>query len=70
MHGKLPQAEIGRDVRNVLLQTPGLSTELKQKILRHKPTTIAQAQLIPGMTPAAIALLILLARKPELGYQL
>ena len=55
---------------NVLLQTPGLSTELKQKILRHKPTTIAQAQLIPGMTPAAIALLILLARKPELGYQL
>lgn len=37
---------------------PGLSTELKQKLIKHKPTTIAQATLIPGMTPAAISLLI------------
>lgn len=42
---------------------PGISTELKQKIARHKPATIAQATLIPGMTPAAISLLILLARQ-------
>lgn len=45
---------------------PGISIELKQKLIRHKPATIAQAGLIPGITPAAIALLILLARKPEL----
>lgn len=41
---------------------PGISTELKQKIARHQPATIAGATLIPGMTPAAISLLILLAR--------
>ena len=46
-----------------ILQVPGISTELKQKLLRHKPATIAQATLISGMTPAAISLLILLARK-------
>ncbi|MBI2344518.1 tRNA uridine-5-carboxymethylaminomethyl(34) synthesis enzyme MnmG [Candidatus Dependentiae bacterium] len=51
----------------VIINAPGLSTEIKQKIQRHKPTTIAQATLISGMTPAAISLLILLARKPELG---
>lgn len=37
---------------------PGLSTELKQKLIKHAPKTIAQAMLIPGMTPAAISLLI------------
>lgn len=37
---------------------PGLSKELQEKLLRHKPATIAQAALIPGMTPAAISLLI------------
>lgn len=51
----------------VITNAPGLSTEIKQKIQRHKPATIAQATLISGMTPAAISLLILLARKPELG---
>ena len=50
----------------LIMSSPGISTELKQKLIRHKPETIAQAQLIPGITPAAIALLILLARKPEL----
>jgi tRNA uridine 5-carboxymethylaminomethyl modification enzyme len=42
---------------------PGLSKELAQKLTRHRPLTIAQACLIPGMTPAAISLLILQARK-------
>ncbi len=36
----------------------GLSIELQQKLTRHKPATIAQASLIPGMTPAALSLLI------------
>jgi tRNA uridine 5-carboxymethylaminomethyl modification enzyme len=37
---------------------PGLSRELTQKLTKVKPATIAQAQLITGMTPAAISLLI------------
>jgi tRNA uridine 5-carboxymethylaminomethyl modification enzyme len=37
---------------------PGLSKELQQKLSKHKPGTIAHAALIPGMTPAAISLLI------------
>lgn len=41
---------------------PGLSVELQQKLTRVNPQTIAQAALIPGMTPAAIALLIFKSR--------
>lgn len=37
---------------------PGLSKELQQKLIKYKPTTIADVELIPGMTPAAITLLI------------
>ncbi len=36
----------------------GLSKELQEKLNRHNPQNIAQASLIPGMTPAAISLLI------------
>lgn len=43
-------------------QLPGLSNELQQKLIKHKPNTIAQASLIPGMTPAAISLLIFRTR--------
>jgi tRNA uridine 5-carboxymethylaminomethyl modification enzyme len=39
-------------------EIPGLSKELQQKLTKHKPQTIAHAALIPGMTPAAISLLI------------
>jgi len=42
---------------------PGLSIELQQKLSRHKPKTIAQAALIPGITPAAISLLIFKTRE-------
>lgn len=41
---------------------PGLSKELQEKLNKHKPATIAQAILIPGMTPAAISLLIFKCR--------
>lgn len=37
----------------------GLSMELRHKCIKHAPQTIAQASLIPGMTPAALSLLIL-----------
>lgn len=42
---------------------PGLSKELQLKLTTHKPATIAQASLIPGMTPAALSLLIIKARR-------
>ncbi len=42
---------------------PGLSKELQEKILTCKPATIADAALIPGMTPAAISLLIFKIRE-------
>jgi len=40
----------------------GLSKELQEKLKKHQPTTIAAASLIPGMTPAALSLLIFKAR--------
>lgn len=36
----------------------GLSTEVQQKLQRVRPETVGQAQRIPGMTPAAISLLL------------
>lgn len=42
---------------------PGLSKELQEKLIKHKPATIAQALLIPGMTPAAVSLLIFKCRQ-------
>jgi len=36
---------------------PGLSTEVRQKLERVRPATLAQASRIPGVTPAAIAVL-------------
>jgi tRNA uridine 5-carboxymethylaminomethyl modification enzyme len=36
---------------------PGLSTEVVQRLLQVRPATIGQATRIPGVTPAAIAVL-------------
>jgi len=37
---------------------PGLSNELKQKLAARQPRSIAEAQRIDGMTPAALAIII------------
>jgi tRNA uridine 5-carboxymethylaminomethyl modification enzyme len=42
---------------------PGLSNEIRQKIVRHRPGTLAQASRIDGMTPAALMLLLAHIRK-------
>ena len=42
---------------------PGLSTEVKQKLNLHKPTTVGQASRISGITPAAISLLLIHLKK-------
>lgn len=42
---------------------PGLSAELRQKLETAKPATIAQAQAIEGMTPAAATLLLAIIRR-------
>jgi tRNA uridine 5-carboxymethylaminomethyl modification enzyme len=36
---------------------PGLSNEVRQKLGRVRPDTLGQAGRIPGVTPAAIAIL-------------
>jgi tRNA uridine 5-carboxymethylaminomethyl modification enzyme len=36
----------------------GLSREVVETLLRHRPTTIAEAERLPGVTPAAIAILV------------
>ncbi|MCK5263746.1 MAG: tRNA uridine-5-carboxymethylaminomethyl(34) synthesis enzyme MnmG, partial [Gammaproteobacteria bacterium] len=41
----------------------GLSTEISQKLRDHRPETIGQAGRIPGMTPAAISLLMVHLKK-------
>jgi len=42
--------------------TPGLSNELRQKLARIRPRTLAAAERIEGMTPAAIAIILSRAR--------
>ena len=42
---------------------PGLSRELAEKLTEVAPATLAQASRIPGMTPAALSLLLVHARK-------
>jgi tRNA uridine 5-carboxymethylaminomethyl modification enzyme len=37
---------------------PGLSTELRQKLEKHRPASLGQAARLDGMTPAALMLLL------------
>ncbi|WP_045856393.1 tRNA uridine-5-carboxymethylaminomethyl(34) synthesis enzyme MnmG [Teredinibacter purpureus] len=45
------------------MSVEGLSNELKQKLSEFRPDTIARASRIPGITPAAISLLLIYLKK-------
>jgi tRNA uridine 5-carboxymethylaminomethyl modification enzyme len=47
-------------------RVPGLSHEVRQKLAQQRPTTLGQAARIPGLTPAAISILLIhLKRRHE-----
>jgi tRNA uridine 5-carboxymethylaminomethyl modification enzyme len=48
-------------------QVRGLSAEVREKFRRHRPQTLGQAARIPGVTPAAISLLLVHIKKGGLA---
>lgn len=66
------QDEIVRQRRHEELQLPadmdygrvaGLSSEVKEKLASHRPATLGQAGRVPGVTPAAVSLLLVHLKK-------
>jgi tRNA uridine 5-carboxymethylaminomethyl modification enzyme len=45
----------------------GLSNEVRQRLAEHRPATLGQAARIPGITPAAVSLLLVHLKRRELG---
>jgi tRNA uridine 5-carboxymethylaminomethyl modification enzyme len=43
----------------------GLSNELKQKLMKARPASLAKAARIPGITPAAVSLLLIYLKKHQ-----
>jgi tRNA uridine 5-carboxymethylaminomethyl modification enzyme len=48
---------------------PGLSNEVKEKLIKHKPKTIGRASKIEGVTPAAVNLILIQIKKKEILKQ-
>ncbi len=66
------QDEIDRHIRNEESKIPenfnydkvmGLSAEVRQKLIKAKPATVGMASRLPGVTPAAISLLLVYMKK-------
>lgn len=49
---------------------PGLSKEIQLKLGNNRPETLGQASRIPGVTPAAISLLLIYLKKRSAGRKL
>ena len=47
----------------------GLSNEVKEKLIKHKPETIGRASKIEGVTPAAVNLILIQIKKKEILKQ-
>ncbi|MBI1424026.1 MAG: tRNA uridine-5-carboxymethylaminomethyl(34) synthesis enzyme MnmG [Gammaproteobacteria bacterium] len=47
-------------------QVTGLSAEVREKLIRIKPETVGQAARIPGVTPAAISIILVHLKKRKL----
>ena len=47
------------------MKVVGLSNEVKQKLSEARPQTIARASRLPGVTPAAISLLLVHLKKTK-----
>ena len=43
----------------------GLSAEVQQKLAAARPQTVGQASRVPGVTPAAISLLLVWLKRHE-----
>ena len=70
------EEEIQRQLRNEQTALPedldyagitGLSSEVRQKLSAARPATIGQAGRLPGITPAAVSLLLIHLKKRELA---
>lgn len=68
------QQEVSRQLRQENTALPeqldysdvsGLSNEVRQKFMDQRPTTIGQASRIPGITPAAISILLVHLKKNQ-----
>ncbi len=63
---KIKKYENAKIPNNIIFrEISGLSNEAKQKLSKVLPKTIAHAQRIPGITPAAISLLLVHIKKEE-----
>ena len=60
---KYENAKIPKEI--IFSEITGLSNEVKQKLEKVLPKTIAHAQRIPGITPAAISLLLVHIKKEQ-----
>ena len=49
------------------MSVDGLSTEIRQKLSESRPSNLARASRIPGMTPAALSLLLVHLKKREVS---
>jgi tRNA uridine 5-carboxymethylaminomethyl modification enzyme len=45
----------------------GLSNEVRQRLIEHRPATLGQAARIPGVTPAAVSLLLVHLKRRDAG---
>jgi tRNA uridine 5-carboxymethylaminomethyl modification enzyme len=46
---------------------PGLSNEVRQRLVEHRPATLGIAARIPGVTPAAVSLLLIHLKRRDLA---